>query len=620
MAKQKEVFIAYEPWQSESARRYAQGGATIVCLDFLLERELAKERIPYVSLRDIIDSEADEEGWWLLAQEVAREWYRLPAMQFFQHDGIRIAEALEPIVVEAYLARLLYFVRIYSALKKMYPDAHFSIPARVIPDTPADDCLISFERRAVIDAARVAHLSHDVFRTLVAPHRHAPPLVAWKSLFVRAYNVFIRLVPHRTLKIYASEYWSHIGPVIERMSDIELVLMDSGELAHIPWRQLLKHRIRFRHPSDAIGREQLDKEVHAAGRFKEQWSAAKEEVTRYLTSARGDLDWSPVLEAFEYLINYAPQVIADIGAVHRILEEERPDVVLQLASVGGRWHYFFIMAHTAKALGIPSLELQHASAYIDPRVVYSRIETDYLATFGAYTNSWHERIGHARDQLISVGSTRFDQYESERARERAKGKRLLAEHGLDPTRPVLLAAVPFSTENSFHLDSYQLAEFLKAVCAVQSIVPGTQILFKCRNYKFVDITRGYLKALGRLDCAVAGSEDIFALLCASTAAVCGRSTIIYQAMLAKVPLALYPWKAYDSYNAEVYAPAAPLARTEEELSHILTRMCTDAAYRDELLSRGQHFLEQYSFDGRASERIVETIKRLAKTRHAYTND
>src|SRR3989338_3073590 len=106
------------------------------------------------------------------------------------------------------------------------------------------------------------------------------------------------------------------------------------------------------------------------------------------------------------------------------------------------------------------------------------------------------------------------------------------------------------------------------------------------------------------------SRDYSALLCASDATVCGRSTIVHQAMLAHTPLILYGWKVFDTYDAQVYAHTLPFVRTTRELVDTATRIFADPLYREELLVRQERFLEGYSFDGRASERIVELIRRL----------
>lgn len=614
MTKQKEIFIAYEQRHINEASSRSEKGMTVVCLDFLVERELKKKSIPCVSLRDFLDLDAGEEEWWLLAQDVAREWYRLPAMKFFEYGGIRIGEVVEPIMAAEYLTKLFYYARIYTALKKAYPGAHFTIPALLVDNALTDDCLISFERRAVIDAARMVGLHLDVLGKSVAPHKRPISRIEWKSLLVRIYNTLIRFVPRRRLKIYASEYWSHIGPVIERMDDTELVLMvDSGELRHIPWRQLLAHRVRVRNPDDAIRDANRTTTVRLSKEFVEQWGTAEKEVAQYLAGVRGELDWSPVLEACEYLMTYASRVIAGIDVLRRIMTEEKPDIVLQLASVGGRGYYFFTMARVATQLNIPSVELQHSASYVDPRVVFSRIETEYLATYGDKANSWYERsASHARSRLISVGSPRFDHYLGERDDARKKGKEMLKQLGLDPARPVLFAAVPYTTENLFHLDSYQLAEFFETIRAAQRTVPGLQVLFKCRNYRYVGATQAYLKGVFDADYAVAGREDIFALLCASDAGVCGCSTVLFQVMLAKKPLIFYPWKIYNTYHAQMYAQAAPFGGTTEEAVRYLTRVFADASYRDELLERQERFLEEYAFDGHSSERIAGLIEQLTR--------
>lgn len=618
MTEPRDLFIVYDLWQVDLARSHMARGIMVVCLNFLVEQELKKQNIPHLSLRDIVDSDTGEEEWWLLAQEVAREWYRLPAMKFFEHGGIRIAEAIEPIMMIGYLTRLFYYTRIYISLKKTYANAHLYIPFLIVDETPTDDCLASFERRSVIDAVRMVGLRSTILGKSALSRKHSFFRTLRKVLFVRVYNFIMSFVPRRKFKIYASEYWSHIGPVIEKMDDAELILMNSGELKHIPWRQLLKHRIRFMHPLDEIRDAELNIAARISNEFVKQWGVAKKDVEKYLSSVRAEFDWNPVLESCEYLIIYATRVIAYIDALRRIMKKEKPNTILQLASVSDRYHYFFIIARIASQLDIPSIELQHASAYIDPRSVFFRLENEYLATYGTDTNSWHKSMGHESSRLIATGSPRFDKYLNGHVDAVMKGKQLFERLGLDATRPVLLAAVPFSDTNLFALDSYQLAEFFEAVHMAKSSVPGMQVLFKCRNYKYVGMTQEYIRELFHKDVAVTGDEDIFALLCASDAVVCGNSTIIYQTMLAKKPLVLYPWQVFDEYHAQIYEYAIPLVHSAKELVDTVARIFVGTSYRDELLSRQEHFLRGYSFDGKASERVATLLHELSQMKKPNT--
>lgn len=605
MTDPRNMFIAYETSHVDEACKRAASGASVVCIDAWVERELAKRNVPFVSMLDFIDSETDREMWWVLAQDVAREWYRLPALQFFEHKGIRIGEFAEP-MMEVYASRLFFYARIYEAFRKKYPRERVSIPAPLpVGDTGG---LIAFERWAAYDAARLIGLENTEQDTRLSPPAFVFAPDSPKAFLVRAYNALMSLMPRRPLKIYACEYWSHIGSTIERMPDAELVLTEVNELKHIPWRQIIKHRIRVRHPHTAVTSAMKRHALAQGGTYRKQWEAARAEVATYLGGLREEFDWNPVLDACEHIVRNSPRVVADIDALERILREEKPDVVVQLASVGGRQHHFLLMARIAEQLHIPSIELQHAGAYIDPRSAYSRIETTYLASYGPYTNTWYERIGYEPERLVSIGSPRFDRCRIERFGAVEKGKQLFVQLGLDTTRQVLFVAVPFSNANLFALDSYQLIEFFKTMRSVQEQVPGLQILFKFRNYAHVGATREYLQEVFTTDSAIAGSEDISALLSASDAAVCGNSTVLYQTMLAEKPLVLYPWKAFDTYHAQVYEPAAPIARSTDEIVALITRLFADAAYRAEFLAREKSFLNGYSFDGRSSERLAKLFQ------------
>ncbi len=212
---------------------------------------------------------------------------------------------------------------------------------------------------------------------------------------------------------------------------------------------------------------------------------------------------------------------------------------------------------------------------------------------------------------MAVGSPRFDKYVTEQAEGFKKGKELFKNLGLDPERPVLLIAVPFSETYASAVDSYLLHEFFQVIAEVQKKTPGLQIVFKCRVPKLVNVTKEYLSKLFSADFAVTGEEDIFPFICASDAVVCNNSTVIYQAVLAKKPLVLYPWKRFDSYHAKLYATHIPLLYTGDEAVGILTRIFSDASYRRELLSKQEQFLKEYVFDGKSSKSVVDFIKNLA---------
>ncbi len=604
-----EIFITYEMGHIDEAKGKAEAGNTVICLDFLLEEECKKRNIPFVPLRNFVDAESGEEEWWKLSHDISREWYRVPSMEFFKYKNIRVAEAPEPIM-QAYLAKIFYFVRIFLYLKKAFPGFHFSIP-HPLSTNSSSECLMAFQFWAVLDAAQMTGLIGSEKYSPTIPEKYSFERETYRSKLLKLYNFLMGWAPRKSKKIYMSGYWTHAESLVPLLLDTEIIVLETKKFRDIPWRELLTHRMRFFYSHGPVSAQNEKFAQNMGNQFMEKWKGAKGEVATYLQSIKPDLNWNPILTACEHMVIYSPRVIADIDTLFKIMEKEKPDLVLQMASVGGPHHYFFLMATVARALDIPSIELEHATVTIDPRSVFSRIETDYLLTYGEIINAWHRRIGNVNKKLVAVGSPRFDKYVHEQAEGLKKGKEIFENLGLSTERPVLLVAVPFSETYASAVDSYLLHEFFETISEVQKKTPGLQIVFKCRVPKLVSVTKEYLSKLFSHDFAVTGEEDIFPFICASDAVICNNSTVIYQAVLAKKPLVLYPWKRFDSYHAELYASHIPLLYTDDEAREILTRIFSDTLYKNELLSKQEQFLKEYLFDGKSSKRVADFIKNLA---------
>lgn len=600
----------------ETQASLATPGTRVACMNFWLERELKARGVTPVSLGDypLDDKRAGEIT--TAVRDAARKWYRLPAMQFFEHKGIPLGEAFEP-MIDIYLTRLAYW---RSSLERVL-DAAPEVTELVIPYSEASvmataGSLASFETHAVVDAARSLAAERGLaFRSIGnAPHppiRHLYPRSRLQEAAVALYNFFIGLAPRRSLKVFASEYWRNIAPFIERMDDVELVLMERSEFRTIPWKQLWKHRIRFMHPR-AISRGAYRATTEAVvERFRDAWLTARETLKDWKGWESANVSWAVVEPALDYLVwTYAERLVADIEGLEYILARERPDRVLLRASVGSSQPHFFLAARVARRLGIPSVELQHAGAAIDPSSVHSRLEADYLASYGPYEGGWCERNGYAPERVVSIGSPRFDRCITERTKAYAHGQHLLQEAGLDGTRPVLLVAVR-EDGTGFKIDSYTLADFFRTVARVQVRMPELQIVFKFRSGKQAQAQRAFVRELlPRAVCMA--REDLFSLICASTIVMCGNSTVLYEALLGERPLVLYPWYEYYALYARythMYTPAAPIVKDDDELPAVIGRVLKDKKYRQELVTRGREFLKGYSFDGKSAERMAALLRR-----------
>lgn len=609
--KQGTLLILYE----QSHVNLATPGPRIACLNFWLERELASRSIDCLSLGDHPPVETKVAELVDGVRMAAREWYRLPQMQFFTHKDIPLGEAFEP-MLEAYLQRLAYW---RYALARIL-DAAPGISELVIPRSSTSvfataGPLALFEVRSAMDAARSLAAERGLtFRALgdapPPPSRSSCPRSYMREFTVALYNFFIGFAPTRPLKIFASEYWRNIVPFIESMDDVELVLVERSEFHNIPWRQLWRHRIRFIHPR-AIGQHSSRSAARtAAERFRAAWPSARQALEKWEGWGRADIPWTILAPVLTHLVEvYAERIVADIEGLEHIMTSEKSNKVLLRASIGERQTHFFLAARIARRLGIPSVEQQHAGAYIDPRSVLSRLETDYLASYGPYEREWYERNGYAPERIAPIGSPRFDRLILKHDEACARGKRLFQEAGLNPGRPVLLAAVPEEGVGP-GVDSYKLADFFRVVATLRDRVPTLQIVFKFRPGHTAQAPRTFIRELIP-DAVCMAKEDLYSLICASDMAVSGNSTVIYETLIAGKPLLLYPWREDDSHHAELYRPAAPILYNGAEFAQAVHHVLSDDAYRSGLINRGEVFLKGYVFDGKAAERMMALLRSVA---------
>ncbi|GEM_PF-1627948 len=619
---QQRTVVVYEVGQIPEVLSYLKrenipfDTCTIIPLEFEVEHALRERGIPYESfLRYVPLTEefADVLAW---ARSAARHFHEHPAMRWYTYHGINLGEVFEP-MLDMYLEFLGRYTAIFARIAEARDITELLIPYTGRPLLSSGAVLTPFEFLSPVQAAQsVGRLKGFVVRTIGATPQLAPlsgerrTTSRLAALGLALYNRGIDLVaPARPLKVYASEYWSHIDSFIEHMDDVELVMMERSEVRHIPWRQLLQHRIRFVHPSDAVDAGARRDISQAVGAFIAQWHAAKDDVREVFGPVSGIDIWPEVERALTYLIKtQTVRALTDIEGLRRILEKERPDKVLLRASIGGTAHHFFIATQVAHQLRIPSIELQHAGAVVDPRSVHSRLTASYLAGYGPLMREiYHQNHGYAKERIRPIGSPRFDHYVHERdslAKNRAE---CLTGLGLDPGRPTVFVAVPFPGPYPLLFNSYQVADFFKVLRAEQKKMPELQYIFKFRPDGSSSRYEYYIRELfSDGGTVVTSTKDFLPLIISSDIACTGRSTLMFEIMLGERPMILFPWQRWDT--PEIYRHMGPIAFNEKELSALLRRFL-DADEAGQAVKRQNLFLsENYSFDGHAPERMAALLR------------
>lgn len=617
-----ELVLIFELEQIEDVLAYIKQSATmprLIACDFWVERELAKRGVVSESFSKWSLSDEERADWLKVAGDIAREWYRIPEMDFFTHRGIRLAEASEP-AIDGYLQFLFYY---FLPLKKILHEAGETVsvvvPNKHVSVPQSSGSFTKYEITAITDL--IYFLAKEKNITVIelgqAPMGAVLPFPPQPFLInaLKTYNFFMRAVgPRKPLRIFASENWYHIAPFIEKMDDVELVLMDRSEIRNIPLGQLWKHRIRFIHPIDiqTPALRKVAEEKQQA--YASTWKTAQRAVSNMPQFMHEHASfWPLVAPAFNFFVEeYARRLVYDADALATIYKNEKIGKVLLRASVSGHQPHFYIAAKVAMAMNIPSIELQHAGAVLDPHNVSSRMEASYLAGYGTLTRDiYAKNHGYPPGRMRPIGSPRFDAYRNRALLTQEARDALVCELGLDPARPIVLAATP-SDQTALvpHVfDSYENARLFKDMAALQKALPQIQVVFKFRGPKScAPQHREYIDELfGGKNYAVVG-DDLFMRIRMSDIAFSGNSTAMYEVMMAKPPLVLFPWRKTDIYSLPIYSLAAPVVFTHAERVAIVTKILNNPAYAKELVENGTAFLEQhYAFDGHASERMIALL-------------
>lgn len=589
---------------------------TIIPLEFDVERALQERDIPYESLLKYIPLEEEFADVIMAARRASRLLNEHSSMQFYAYQNINMAEVFEP-MLDMYLEFLGRYINIFARIVAVSGADTLVVPytPQLVP--PKASAFTLFEYLSPVDAARAVGRSKGItVQTIGSP----PRLADKKESFVRLlaslglafYNACIRTcIRPRSLKIYASEYWSHISSFIEQMNDVELILMERSEIKNIPWRQLLKHRIRFEHPSDAINAETEQRISRAAADFTTKWHSMKDDVKSIFNIVPGIDSWTEIEQALTYVIETrTTQALTDIEGLRHIMREEQPDKVLLRASIGGTLQHFFIATKVAHQLKIPSIELQHAGAIFDPRSEHSRLAASYLAAYGSLErNIFQENHGYAPDRIRPIGSPRFDHYVHERDSLAQNRTECLAEMGLDPARPTVFAAVPYAGAFALAFSSYQVADFFKVFRNAQREIPELQFIFKFRPGDFSPFYQKYIGELFTDGGAVSTNmKNFLPLIMASDIACTGRSTVMYEIMLGGRPVILFPWQKWDTYALDAYKRAVPAALDEKELITLLRQLLNKNESKKAVERQNTFLSENCRFDGHAPERMTALLR------------
>jgi len=630
----KEIIIVYERGQIDAIEQYVKERASnvlVIALNYWVEQDMRARGITVSPLTDYCKPwvHAPDIVW--KAETIARQWYRLPELSFFQYKNLSLGEMLEGIIgdylkeVQSYL---YFFERVFDKHSEVQ---RLTIPYSTVSMAATTGPFSPFQMQVVVATGKAYAQHRNVaFRTFgPAPATSVtlfPQQPFFRTIFLRVYNFIIgTLAPRRPLRLLVSNNWRYIKPIVEAMNDTELIIVDRREFKNIPWRQLWKHRIRFIHPLDVV-----TSRMRAIARVQQQkwgkaWHAAKEAVGSLPDFIRGDFNWWPVVEpAFSAFVGtYAERIIADTESIQAMLEKERINRVLVRTSVSGQ-HHFYILGELPRTLGIPSFEIQHGIGVgiLDPHSVFGQLHADYLAAYGPFVRQAFVRNGYAAERIRPTGSPRFDRYVIERnALTPSERNQKLIAMGLDSRRPVIFVAMPVEVEftlGSTDLLSYEFRDFIQSLKKVKEAFPEIQYILKFRSAASCEKYKSCISEI-LSDDIIFRHDDAFPLVLLSDFVYACFSTMVSECIMARKPVILFPLKRVDTYFYEAHKDGViPTLLIDEksgiptgEVIEITKKLINDKIFYADAVKRGERYLaENFTFAENTTQNVVDLLRTI----------
>ena len=344
---------------------------------------------------------------------------------------------------------------------------------------------------------------------------------------------------------------------------------------------------------------------------EKKWMAMRKEFLSSLDLSFCGVSLASTAERIlTHLIKTAvPDIIRDIEGAYAMYEYLSPDSVLLRASAS-RQRHFSVLPLVAREVGIPALEVQHGGEYLGPGSGTRRHAAYYFATYGPLVCDEFRALGYEEERLLPVGSPRFDAYvqDAQKASVHKKGASL-----------TILSNTP-TMDISERYGTYSIEEYFKTLGDATREILNARLLVASRSttVRAAFLEEARARGLVGVDYESVGTTPLPKLFVQTDIFVCSYSTVVYEALLYRLPVILAAFAPTEKMMADFHfghfeSGALLIAHSPEELSTMLQKLSADPEARARMSSAAEAFMrEQFSFDGHASERIAALIRNWKK--------
>lgn len=593
----------------------AAQGYQIVALNADVEEALTDAGLAYVSARDF---RTDDAAPMMLGESWVESIFHDQKWNFFSYRSVSLAR-LYFFPLQAYCSLLLYYADIVSRVMAHFKDVSqyvvFSSEPTPVRGGPVEALQVTLFADTVALLARQRG-SEVIVAEAVAPvaASHRWSFVLRRTSFgvvLSAYNTLITVLRRpKRIRILASDYWKNLAPYVDHLDDAEIILLDRMEGFRAGLKNLWRYRMRFMHiDSFAVGAS--TEREHVVASISQGWDSIQ--ATRSLPpcTLREVSLQQLILRALDHVVSHATStVVPEIDAAYVMMQRLRPDIV-ELRSTMSVQPHFVILAQVARALGIPSLEMQHGLEYYGPGSMDRRHSAEHMGVYGPLTE---RELATAGDGITThvVGSPRFDVY--------ATLPKDVRTHDTPHAGVVVLCIAP-PVAPGLATDTYDIETYFAAVAKALEGLSRVSIIIKLRPGR----TKQHLyesvieRVFRDVPHRIAQLEPLSQLYPEADLVVSCYSTSVLEALQCGTPLiylglsAGYALMGKHHFMQYEHAGALAIATTGEELIQVLGSLVKDAAARERMSQAAVAFLDaNYAFDGDASERAAALITTLAQ--------
>lgn len=588
---------------------------SLIALEYDVESLLKQCNIPYFSLEEHLRPDSFSMTH-ANACDYVRKLYNFPGLNFLNYSDIPLLEVKGPYLLH-YIKQILYYMEIMDCVLNNHTNVNeIIIPESYVfmPETAGR--IASFTVKALEDVVKLVGKQKKIFVSVIPAKKKRATVTITRSLINRIVSFLFELAfffvnqlisffkKKKEIRIFVADHWRNVKPFIEKMNNVELVMMERKQIKAVGWK-IWKNRTRFYRPRDFINSEIKKIALEQQEVMHKKWldlDTGFEFSKKFIY--KGFSFWPLIHQILYNIIEYqAKDIISEIEGLSNLFTSLSINRILLRTSSK---NHFYIASKLSFNLKIPSIELQHG--LIDAErtfIYYSPVKVDYFASYGKLTKEILIRDNNDPQKIIEVGSPRFDNYLN------VKPKSLSLT--INPFFPVVLF-IPPAARTSIKprpFTSYDTAEIFQVLADLQQEIKGLQVILKLRPTSIKE--RFYMdlaKEIFKDNAIIAQYEDMKSLIYLSNVVVSCKSTVVLEAMIIGKPVIVFttvrdPISQFQWFEK---SNAIKVSRSLNQFLNISRSLINDQKAQKKLVENADVFLKKnYMFDGKSSSRISQIL-------------